>query len=102
MSYYRHHVFFCLNRREEGSPSCCNHNAEEMFNYAKVKAKALGLHGNGKIRINRAGCMGRCNEGPVLVIYPEAVWYTYANTADIDEILKSHLQQGKIVKRLKI
>lgn len=102
MSYYQHHMFFCLNKRDEGSSCCCNYDAEAMFKYAKVRSKSQGLHDDGKVRISRAGCMGRCGEGPVLVIYPEAVWYTYANTPDIDEIIKSHLLKGKIVKRLKI
>lgn len=102
MSYYRHHVFFCLNRREDGGACCCDHGAEEMFDHAKARIKAMGLNGPGKIRINRAGCFDRCREGPVLVIYPEAVWYTYVDQDDIDEILESHLCNGKVVERLKI
>ena len=73
-----------------------------MFEYAKKQAKQLGLHGKGKSRINRAGCMDRCGEGPVLVVYPEAVWYTYIDQEDIDEILESHLVNGQIVERLKL
>jgi (2Fe-2S) ferredoxin len=102
MSHYQHHVFFCLNRRDDGGACCCDHGAEEMFGYAKARIKAMGLNGPGKIRINRAGCFDRCREGPVLVIYPEAVWYTYVDQEDIDEILESHLRNGKVVERLKI
>ena len=64
--------------------------------------KALNLNGPGKVRINKAGCLDRCDEGPVLVIYPEAVWYTYVDEHDIDEIVDSHLINGKIVERLKL
>jgi (2Fe-2S) ferredoxin len=46
--------------------------------------------------------MDRCEEGPLLVIYPEATWYTYVDTSDIDEIIDTHLVGGKIVERLKI
>ena len=102
MSYYQRHMFFCLNKRDDGSPCCCDKGAEGMFVYAKSKAKALDLLGTGKARVNRAGCMDRCSEGPVVVIYPEAVWYTYKNRDDIDEIIEAHLQQGTIVERLKI
>jgi (2Fe-2S) ferredoxin len=102
MSHYKNHVFFCLNRREDGASCCCDHGAEAMFEYAKKQAKKLGLHGKGKSRINRAGCMDRCSEGPVLVVYPEAIWYTYIDQEDIDEIIESHLINGKIVERLKI
>lgn len=102
MSYYEHHVFFCLNRREDGSACCCDHDATGMFDYAKRSIKAQGLNGEGKVRINRAGCLDRCAEGPVMVVYPEAVWYTYIDEEDIDEIIESHLKQGKVVERLKI
>jgi (2Fe-2S) ferredoxin len=101
MSYYKHHVFFCLNRRDDG-PCCCDHDAEAVFEYAKGRVKSLGLRGKGNVRVNRAGCLDRCSEGPVLVVYPEAVWYTYVDNSDIDEIIESHLQQGKVVERLKI
>jgi (2Fe-2S) ferredoxin len=62
----------------------------------------LGLNGAGGVRINQAGCLDRCAGGPVLVVYPEAVWYTYVDKQDIDEIISSHLQQGKVVERLKL
>jgi (2Fe-2S) ferredoxin len=100
--YYKHHVFFCLNRRDDGGPCCSDKGAEDMFDYAKKKAKSLGLHGKEKSRINRAGCFDRCSEGPVIVVYPEAVWYTYVDKEDIDEIIESHLINGKVVERLKI
>ncbi|RAG25725.1 (2Fe-2S) ferredoxin domain-containing protein, partial [Burkholderia multivorans] len=58
--------------------------------------------GAGKVRINKAGCLDRCEEGPVMVVYPEGTWYTYVDKADIDEIVESHLRDGKIVERLKI
>jgi (2Fe-2S) ferredoxin len=63
----------------------------------KDRAKALGL---GPVRINGAQCLDRCEFGPVMVIYPEAVWYQYRTRADIDEILTTHLAAGKRVDRL--
>ena len=102
MSYYEKHVFFCTNVREDGGPCCSNHGAQEMRDYAKEKVKSLGLSGPGKIRINAAGCLDRCKEGPVVVVYPEAVWYTYVDREDIDEIIREHLQHGRVVERLKI
>ena len=74
-----------------------------MRDYVKGKVKALGLSAEGnRIRINSAGCMDRCAEGPVLVVYPEGVWYTYIDEHDLDEIISEHLQHGRIVERLKI
>jgi len=46
--------------------------------------------------------MDRCAKGPVIVVYPEGVWYTWQTQADIDEIISEHLQQGRVVERLRI
>jgi (2Fe-2S) ferredoxin len=73
-----------------------------LRDYAKQRARQLGLTGPGGVRVNSAGCLDRCSEGPVCVVYPEAVWYTYKDRDDIDEIVDKHLKQGNIVSRLKI
>ena len=62
----------------------------------------LDLRGKGQVRINKAGCLGRCDEGPVLVVYPDNVWYTFIDKNDVDEIISEHLQHGRVVERLKI
>ncbi|NMM38385.1 MAG: (2Fe-2S) ferredoxin domain-containing protein [Glaciimonas sp.] len=100
--YYQHHVFFCLNQRDDGRPCCADRGAQTAQQHAKKRIKQLDLSGAGKIRINQSGCLDRCEEGPVLVVYPEGTWYTYVDNEDIDEIIDSHLINGKIVDRLKI
>ena len=101
MSYYERHLFICTNMREDGV--CCQqHGALEMRKEVKSYAKELGLTGQGKIRINTAGCLDRCDEGPVAVVYPDAVWYRYENVQDLKEIVHNHLEGGVIVERLRI
>jgi (2Fe-2S) ferredoxin len=100
-SYYRRHIFFCTNQREAGNACCADHNAAGAFDHCKAKAKALGLLGPGQVRVNRAGCLDRCAGGPIAVVYPEAVWYTYVDNTDIDEIVESHLRDGVVVERLR-
>ncbi len=102
MSYFERHVFFCCNQREAPEKCCASAGAAELHKYAKDRVKALGLAGPGKVRVNRAGCLDRCEEGPVVVVYPEAVWYTYVDRADIDEIVDRHVVNGEIVERLVI
>ena len=102
MSFYQRHVFFCCNQREPGEACFNNHDAQKIRDYAKDRIKSLGLAGQGKVRVNMAGCLDRCTEGPVMVVYPEAVWYTYVDREDIDEIIREHLQNGRVVARLKI
>ena len=102
MSYYKRHVFFCCKKRDPPERCCADAGAGEMQKYAKDRVKALGLSGKGQVRVNKAGCLDRCEEGPVVVVYPEAVWYTYVDRHDIDEIIDSHVVGGKVVDRLVI
>ena len=103
MSYYKYHVFFCCNQRDGKRVSCnLNNQSSKLRDYAKAKIKEIGLLGKGEIRINQAGCLNRCEEGPVIVIYPKEVWYTYIDKEDVDEIINEHLINGNEVERLKI
>ncbi|WP_247882851.1 ferredoxin [Azospirillum sp. TSA2s] len=98
--YFEAHVFCCTNRRPDGHRrgSCAAHGSEKLRDYMKARARELGF--DGKVRINSAGCLDRCELGPTLVIYPEGVWYTYHSTGDVDEILQTHLVEGRHVERL--
>ena len=99
-SYYERHIFFCLNERDNGENACAQHGAQAGFDRCKARVKGAKLAGPGAVRVNRAGCMDRCAGGPVAVVYPDAVWYTYVDQHDIDEIVDSHLIGGKVVERL--
>ena len=98
--YFQRHIFFCTNQRSEGEASCAEHSAGAAQKHCKQAVKAAGLSGPGKVRVNGAGCLDRCAGGPVCVVYPDAVWYTYVDNNDIDEIVDSHLKNGVIVDRL--
>jgi len=100
MSYFERHIFFCLNQRDNGNDSCAPHGAQAGFDHCKSRVKALGLAGAGGVRVNKAGCLDRCAGGPVAVVYPDAIWYSYVDASDIDEIVEKHLQHGEIVERL--
>ncbi len=100
--YYERHVFFCCNQRSDGRASCEDHGAAELRDYCKKQVKQLGLAAAGQVRVNMAGCLDRCEQGPVAVVYPEGVWYRYQNKADVDEIVEKHLRGGEPVARLRI
>ncbi len=102
MSFYQYHLFFCVNHRDDGRACCANHDSQGMRDYVKARIKALGLAGETKVRVNTAGCLDRCDRGPVLVIYPEETWYSYVDKQDLDEIIEQHLRKGQIVDRLLI
>lgn len=101
MSHYERHVFMCINEREDGA--CCHDwDSGGLLRHFRRRLKDLGMHGAGKIRVNKSGCMDRCAEGPIMVIYPEGQWYRYETAADIDEIIDRHILAGERVDRLGI
>ena len=99
-SYYERHIFFCVNQRDNGENACAQHGAQAGFEHCKSRVKGEKLAGPGGVRVNKAGCLDRCAGGPVAVVYPEAVWYTFVDQHDIDEIVDSHLKNGQVVERL--
>tara|TARA_B100000614_G_C14523765_1_gene483730 strand:- start:1164 stop:1487 length:324 start_codon:yes stop_codon:yes gene_type:complete len=102
MSYYKQHVFFCTNLRDGKRRSCGQCDAQAARDYMKKKCKELGLSKNGSVRINSAGCLDRCEYGPIIVVYPKETWYTYIDNDDLDEIIERHLINGEIVERLQL
>ena len=98
--YYQRHLFVCLNQRTNGEASCADHDAQAAFDHCKSRVKQLGLAGKGGVRVNKAGCLDRCAGGPVAVVDPEAVWYSWVDNSDLDEIVESHLRDGQVVERL--
>lgn len=98
--YFKRHIFFCLNERQNNEACCVQNGAQAAFDHCKAQVKALGLAGPGEVRVNKAGCLDRCAGGPVAVVYPEGVWYSYVDSNDIDEIVESHLKNGQVVERL--
>lgn len=91
MTYYQKHWFICINERSSGKASCGNAGNKELCDYLKRKVKDLGLSSPGFWRISSTGCMGRCEEGPLLVVYPEGRWYRCPNKAAIDAIVDHEL-----------
>ncbi len=100
MAKYQRHVFVCTNQREPGSarPSCNADGTSQLHAQFKQAVDAAGL--KARVRVNKAGCLDQCEHGPTVVVYPEAVWYGPVGTADVAEIVASHLVAGRPVERL--
>jgi (2Fe-2S) ferredoxin len=100
--FFAQHLFICMNQRDDGRECCAGKGAKAAQKYLKERTKELKLNRDAEVRVNQSGCLGRCEEGPVIVIYPQGTWYTYVDNEDLDEIIDAHLIGGKIVERLKI
>lgn len=90
--HYAVHMFVCTNRRNNAR-SCGGSGSEQVLNSAKRYLRSLQDNLGVNIRISSSGCMGRCEHGPVLVIYPEGVWYRCHSGAEVEEIVARHLRE---------
>ncbi|MBI5070364.1 MAG: (2Fe-2S) ferredoxin domain-containing protein [Deltaproteobacteria bacterium] len=99
---FRHHLFVCENQRDASDPrGCCAARGGEAVRAAlKAELKKRGLAGTA--RANAAGCLDACADGPVIVVYPEGVWYGRVRPEDVPEIVESHLVRGQVVERLRL
>lgn len=102
MSNYEHHVFVCLNERDESAsrPSCLHKHSKKLRGALKDAVKEAGL--KDKVRVNEAGCLDQCEHGAVMVVYPDAVWYGFVHPGDAEEIVQEHLLNGRPVERLRL
>ncbi|HVO58258.1 MAG TPA: (2Fe-2S) ferredoxin domain-containing protein [Dongiaceae bacterium] len=101
MPSFRKHIFICMNQREEGHPrGCCDPAGQgELQRLFKVKLAQRGME---LVRANKSGCLDQCELGPTVVVYPEAIWYGNVQPQDVDEIVESHIVNGRVVERLRI
>jgi (2Fe-2S) ferredoxin/predicted O-methyltransferase YrrM len=98
MEPFRFHLFVCTQQKPEGVPSCAANGSFAVLNELDREIEARGLGGD--VQLTTCGCMGLCDEGPVMVVYPEGVWYRRVQPSDIPEIAGQHLLNGKPVDRL--
>ena len=96
---YRYHVFACLQERPPGHPhgSCAQAGSRDLHEYLTARLEKLG---NGEVGLTATGCLGFCPAGPLMVVYPEGIWYTPRTREDIDEIVQSHFVENKPVERM--
>jgi (2Fe-2S) ferredoxin len=93
------HIFVCNNQRPSGEKmSCGDNHGLSLVSEFKTQLNALKLPL--KIRAQKAGCLGICNFGPTIAIYPEGVFYVGVKLVDVKEIIETHIVNKKIVERL--
>ena len=97
----KYHVFICTNQRPEGHPrgSCSQTNAMGVWQKFADMLNRTNMYDKVMISGVRS-CMGPCQNGPIVAVYPENVWYGKVTEADVDEIFNSHFVNGKPVERL--
>ena len=98
MEPFRFHLFVCTQQKPEGIPSCPASGSLAVLDALDREIQARGLDNDAQL--TTCGCMGLCDEGPVMVVYPAGVWYRRVQPSDVSEIVDTHLGDGKPVDRL--
>ncbi len=102
MAKFHKHILICTHERAEGnSRGCCKH-ADSVSVLAEFKKQIAERGLKRKIRANQSGCLDQCAHGPVMVVYPDAVWYGAVRPENVSEILDKHVLGGHPVEDLQI
>ncbi|MGH7354449.1 MAG: (2Fe-2S) ferredoxin domain-containing protein, partial [Candidatus Rokuibacteriota bacterium] len=94
MGQYDRHVFVCTS----GEPCPTQGETEKYVKILRAGVQKAGKQGD--VRVNKSGCFSQCGHGPMIVIYPDNVWYSGVQEGDLEEIVQSHILGGKPVDRL--
>lgn len=103
MEPFHFHLFVCTQQKPEGVPSCAASGSFAVLGALdrEIEARSLNHRSlNNDVQLTTCGCMGLCDEGPVMVVYPAGVWYRRVQSPDVSEIVDTHLRDGKPVDRL--
>ena len=99
--FYKQHIFCCTNERKAGHKNgCCSSKGSlKITNYVKARVKELGIK---DIRVNKSGCLNRCDLGPVVVMYPEGNWYKIETKEDVDRFLQEKILNSSEIEELRV
>jgi (2Fe-2S) ferredoxin len=92
---WERHVFVCT-----GGDWCATVDGDGLGVHAQFKRQVAQAGLKGRVRVNHSGCLDQCGHGPLVVVYPEAVWYAGVRPEDVEEIVREHLIGGRPVERL--
>ena len=98
MRKYKKHIFICINQRENNLQKSCGNLGLEIRNKFAEELKKINL--NYEIRINKSGCLDGCAQGPIIVIYPEQIWYKNVSLDNVSDIINESIIKNNIIDKL--
>jgi (2Fe-2S) ferredoxin len=97
-----HHIFVCTSSRVNGQQKGYCHSKDGVAIVAAFLEEIDQRNLGGEVVVSNTGCFGLCTQGPIVVIYPENVWYGAVSPDDVEEIMEQHIEGGKVVAPLEI
>jgi (2Fe-2S) ferredoxin/predicted O-methyltransferase YrrM len=98
MEPFHFHMFVCTQEKSEGAASCPHHGSLGVLHALERELSLRKLDDD--IQVTTCGCLGLCDDGPILIVYPDGVWYRRVREEDVPEVVESHLRSGEVVSRL--
>jgi (2Fe-2S) ferredoxin/precorrin-6B methylase 2 len=98
MEPFRYHVLVCTQTKPEGVASCSASGSKRVLDALNREVQSEGLEN--EVQVTTCGCLGLCDEGAMVIVYPDGVWYRRVTPEDVPEIVSAHLRAGKVVARL--
>lgn len=98
----KHHIFVCTSCRMNGQQKGLCYSKESVDIVQRLIEAIEDLDLSGEVMITNTGCFGICNQGPIMVVYPEGVWYGAVTEEDINRIVEQHIINGLPVEELRI
>lgn len=98
MEPFHYHVYACTQNKPDGAPCCSANGALETLQSLRRALAEQGLAD--AVQVTTCGSLGLCGRGPNMVVYPEGVWYSGVRPEDVEELVREHFRNGRVVERL--
>lgn len=94
----KHHIFVCASCRPDGTQQgfCATKGARGLVGKFMEEIEEREL--SGEVMLTNTGCFGICDRGPVVVVYPEGIWYGGLDADAVEEIMEKHIEGGSPVE----
>lgn len=102
MNKPKYHILICTSSRINGQQKgyCHTKASVDIINNFMEEIEDRGL--GSEVAVSNMGCLALCEKGPVVVIYPDNIWYGGVTPADVEEIMNEHIEGGTVLKRLEL
>lgn len=100
MNKPKYHIFVCTSSRPNGQQKgfCHSKDGVDIMQAFLEEIDERGI--GGEVFVSNTGCLGLCEKGPIVIVYPDNVWYGSVTAGDVEEIMDEHIEGGNVLERL--